>query len=184
MDDALLNPCLELISSLLELWSRLPEIKGAYAVMLLDHKGAEFRVLQTGQVPELSEFELKSLLVKTSEVSRVGWKVDDDTLDYPIRHNDTFFGICLLFPGRSKGIDKSWAESVVGLSKQIHLASLPKEDGESSLHSLARNILEHEPEKDELKAQRLHWENSKTRVSVALNDKLVARLLVDDLPLF
>lgn len=185
MDGALQNPWLELISRFLERWNKHSEIKGVCVVSLLNRKGTNLSVLKTGNGPEYSQKELRSLLLVAAESPTSGWSLKDSSRGYPLRHKDVFFGFGMVSPQVNGVIAKrDWVQNFTQLSEQMALATLPREADESALHSLARNLLGSELEEDEPDDDKLHWESSKTRAEIPVSDVLSKHLLLDDLPLF
>lgn len=169
--------------SLLQDWEKDAELAGGLLVNLIDPKGLEIEVRQAGKAPELSVQDFRSILLAASESAEPFWECKPNGVAYTLRFGEDLLGFCILFPASGTHRPERWADRIASFSRELGLLLQSPKDVPPSLHSLAEAIVERDGQSDS-PAQKLHWEHSKARVDIPVQEELAVHLLLDHLPLF
>jgi hypothetical protein len=173
----------QLVKSSLKKWEDDGDIAGAYIVTLIDQESLEVEVRKTGKVPGFSPDEFRTSLLTAAETTKCAWNCEPEGLGYPIRSSGVLLGLCIVFPSGDIHPLSKWEKDVAGLALQMGTLLSPEGEDPPSLNSLADAI----PERDDLaeeEPKKLHWETSKTRVQVPVQEELACHLILDHMPLF
>ena len=170
--------------SLVKDWEKDGELAGGLLVKLIDPKGLEVEVRQAGKVPEFTVEEFRSKLLAAAESTEPFWEEEPNGVAYALRYSEEFLGFCILFPALDTFPPERWADRVTSFSREVGLLLQTPMEEPPSLHSLAEAIVERDEQGDSPSAQKLHWEHSRTRVDVPVQEELAVHLLLDHLPLF
>ena len=166
-------------------WKSDPDLRGGRLVSILCPQSLEFEVRESGEVPEVTNDELRTSLLSAAEKVEFAWECEPEGLGYPIRHEQTLLGLCILYPSADVHPLGLWQQSIESYTAQIGPMSNITSAGDDppSLTSLASAI----PDRvgsDEDESAKLHWEKSRTRVEVPVHEELSRHLLLDHMPLF
>ena len=172
----------EFANLLLANWKTDPDLKGARLVCLLSTQEMETEVRQVGELPELEKDDLRATILHAAETEESGWEAEPEGLAYPLRYQEKFFGVCILYPQGDLHPLSTWEETIRGYIEQVGPLQVTGEEP-PSLNSLVESIPERVPPQED-SANKLHWERSQARVEVPVQEELSAHLLVDHMPLF
>ena len=184
MDEATLEITSHQVRAQLSKWEIDTDLAGAYVVTLIDRDSLEVEVRRTGSVPELSPEQIRSNLLAAAETTDTAWTCEPAGLGYPLYFGPTLLGLCVLFPGGDIHPLSRWEQEVAGLALQLGALRAIDQKEPPSLEGLASEIPERSQHADSEAARKLHWEDSKARVTVPVEEELACHLILDHLPLF
>lgn len=164
-------------------WESAPQIMGACLILIAEPAGLEVEVRSVGDTPEIDTEQFRENLRKAAATKKSGWNCEPSGFGYPLWHDGTLMGLCILFPEEGVGHQEQWATDVFALSMVLGPLYLGLTEEPPPLDALAETI-----PPDSLpptaESARLHWEQSKARVEVPVHEDLAVHLLVDRMPLF
>lgn len=185
VEENAIDPNREFANLLLANWRSDPDLAGGYLINLVDTDTLETEIREIGTVPEFSTNEIRSCLLSAAETIDCGWAVEPAGLGYPLRWGETLLGICVLFPSEEIPPQSHWEHAIRTYCEQVGGDDEEDEDSnEPSLLGLAAAIPRRTEDAETSESNKLHWERSKARVEVPVNEELAKHLLLDHLPLF
>ena len=177
-----------LIDRQLASWKGDSKLASAQIYLISREHSLDVEVSKIGDCPAFPKDELKTLLTRaTDRDEKPGFEVNFGSWRgyvYPLSQDEMLQGVWVLFPS---GLDIDWfglkrdslrfSEDLFAL-RQAGLGNPP------TFRELVEAFPDYveSPEPDQ--SPPLHWERSKTRVVVAVEDELSACLMVDHLPIF
>ena len=184
MEEALSNKVRSAVKEQLRYWSTDHELRGAYVISLVDIDSLEVEIRKTGRVTEFGPQEFRSAVMSAAERTDSGWNCKPDGIGYPIRFEGQLLGLCILFPSGDIHPLSRWDKEVNNFSGILGPIKAIAAERPPSLESLAEAIPERADAIDSDSSSKLHWEQSKTRVDVPVQEELAKHLLLDYRPLF
>lgn len=177
-----------LIDRQLAAWKNDPVMSAAQLYLVSSDHSLDVEVSKVGDCPALSKDGLKSVLARAADdEERPGFEVDCESRRgyvYPLRQDGMLQGVWVVFPSAS---EVDWSELTrdsLRFSQELFAlrqASLGKPPTFRQLVEAFPDFTEGE-EPDP--APPLHWERSRSRVTVTVEDDLSGCLMVDHLPIF
>lgn len=166
-------------------WENDPDLAGAYVVTLLEPKTLEVEVRQMGRVAKFSPGQFRNALKSARDCHNTGWPCAPKGLGYPVKHDGSLYGVCILFLAQGAPISSRWARQVEEYSRKVAPLIRSGKGSRSSVPDLRAlaNVIPREPAPSQALAKP-HWEQSKTRVHAPVPEELHVHLLLDHRPLF
>ena len=177
------NPDREFSNLLLANWKSEPDLRGGRLVSILSSQNLDFEVRESGEVPEVTNEELRASLLSAAEKDECAWECDPEGLGYPLRHGQKLLGLCILYPTSDVHPLSLWQQRIESYTAQIGPILTEADEDPPSLSDLA-GVIPDRIRSEEDESAKLHWEQSKTRVEVPVHEELSRHLLLDHMPLF
>ena len=93
-------------------------------------------------------------------------------------------GVCVIFPQVGITPRERWEKQAADYALKIGPLLTNKSPAPPTLNSLAKTIPSQAPEPRKKIDEKLHWENSKARVEIPVQEELAVHLFLDYGPLF
>jgi len=173
-----------LANATLNKWDDDPHLAGSYVITLIDQDNLEVEIRKRGQVEILDRDQLRKNVLRAAETHNCGWDCIPSGYGYPLRFKEELLGLCILFPEREVSPLDRWEQEALTLAAKLGPVLSSNVTDPPSLSTLVDAIPERSgPEVGEV-PKKLHWEKSKTRVQVPVQQELADYLLTDFMPLF
>lgn len=184
------DPIRLLLDRQLETWRGDSHLSAGHLYLISRNNSMDVEVSRVGDSPPLSESEVKNLLGRAAGDERPGFEVRLGTrlaYVYPLKSEGVLQGMWLMFPAPGAVDWASWTRESQQFSDQLFLLGQTGMAHPPTFRQLVQAIPEFE-ESVEFSGQEnappLHWERSKSRVDVPIEDELGGQLMVDHLPIF
>lgn len=177
-----------LIDRQLAAWKNDPAVTAAHIYLVSQVHSLDVEVSKIGDCPALSKDELRALLARAAndeerpgfEFDCAGWR----GYVYPLRQDGMLQGVWVLFP-REEDVD--WSELTrdsLRFSQDLFALRHAGLGNPPTFRQLVEAFPDYVESAQPEQAPPLHWERSKSRVTVAVEDELSSCLMVDHLPIF
>lgn len=171
------------IRKLLAQWEQEREVVGAYAVTLVDLESSELEIRKAGTVPGFSPEQFRKILSQAESSHTPSWDCRPEGHGFSLRSNGKLFGFCVIFPWADMVPIGRWEKAALGLAAKLapHYLSL---ETSNTLNQLVEAIPERADTPHDDNANKLHWENSASRVNIPVQAEITKHLMLDHMPLF
>lgn len=170
----------------LKTWQQNPQLAGAQLFLVSSHL-LDVEVSKVGDCPTPSKSELAAILQRAAgEHERPGFEVEVSGYRahaYPLKQESLLQGLWLLFPAGPVVDWSALTRDSQRFSQELFALRQSGLGNPPTFRELVSSIPEHE-ESAQSTAPALHWERSRSRVTMTVEDELSNCLMVDLLPIF
>lgn len=181
-----IDPIRALIEHQLQLWNDDPEVRAAQLYLKPPLSQQEPESSRIGDGPTLSETELESLFQRAADTDeKPGFEANFSGQRghvYPLLHGAILQGAWLLFPAGHVVDWAKWKRDSFRFSQELFALSHPTSSEPPTFSELA--VAFPDEQESAKPSSDLHWEQSRARVEMTVEDELSHSLLVDHLPIF